>query len=207
MEATVSTSTPSTTTASSVTTSVPETSAPAPVPAKPRKEINWGMYTRVGLVAGLVLFFVGFALWETFNLVWRGGVVNKGDYFEVNLQSMGNFEMDQRMGTLQDIPERYRNLDGKKVLLQGEVAPADFSAGRGSAFELWYSVAKCCFGGPPKVQHFVKCRVDKGGKPLPEWIYAGQVKVFGTLHVKVQKEGELIKSVYQLDIERIEPAS
>jgi len=182
-------------------------STPAAPPARAPRQINWGMYIRVGLVVGIVLFFAGFALYETFNLVWRGGVINKGDYFDVNLQSMGNFEMDQRMGTLADIPQRYRDLNGKKVLLQGEVAPAGYSAGRGSDFDLCYSVAKCCFGGPPKVQHFVACKVPKDAKKVPDWIWSGQIKVFGTLHVKVKKEGELITSIYQLDIERIEPVS
>jgi|SRR5688572_12469756 len=176
---------------------------------KTKRPVNWAMITRVGLVVGLVVFFVGFALYETFNLVWRGGVIDKGNYFEVDLKSMSNFEMDQRSGTLADVPERYRKLDGKKVLLQGEVAPADFTLGRGSDFLLCYSVAKCCFGGPPKVQHFVSCRVSKDyqGKRLPEWMWNGQIKVFGTMHVKMKKEGDLTTSIYQLDVERIERVS
>jgi hypothetical protein len=176
---------------------------------KTGRSVNWALITRVGLVVGLVAFFVGFALYETFNLVWRGGVVDKGNYFEVDLKSMSNFEMDQRVGTLADVPERFRNLDGKKVLLQGEVAPADFALGRGSDFLLCYSVAKCCFGGPPKVQHFVSCRISKDlqGKRLPDWMWSGQIKVFGTMHVKMQKEGELTTSIYQLDVEKIERVS
>jgi hypothetical protein len=180
-------------------------STPAPVRAP--RQINWGMYARVGVIVGLVLFFVGFALKETFNLIWRGGVVDRGQYFEVDLKSMSNFEMDQRIGTLADIPDHYRKLDGKKVLLQGELAPADFALGRGSNFLLCYSVAKCCFGGPPKVQHFVSCKVAKDTKRLPDWMWNGQIKVFGTLHVQVKKEGGLITSIYQLDVENVEPIS
>jgi hypothetical protein len=172
-----------------------------------KRPVNWSMYGRVGLVVGLVAFFVGFALYETFNLVWRGGVIDKGYYFEVDLKSMSNFEMDQRSGTLADVPERYRNLDGKKVLLQGEVAPADFTLGKGSDFLLCYSVAKCCFGGPPKVQHFVSCRVSKDLKRLPDYMWNGQIKVFGTMHVTLQKEGDLTTSIYQLEVERIERVS
>jgi hypothetical protein len=181
-------------------TATPSTPAQA---GAPRRQINWSMYVRIGLIVGIVLFFVGYALKETFNLIWQGGVVDRGQYFEVDLKSMSNFEMDQRMGTLADIPEHYRKLDGKKVLLQGEMAPADFSLGRGSDFLLCYSVAKCCFGGPPKVQHFVSCKVAKNVRELP----GGQMKVFGTLHVKVKKEGELITSIYQLDVENVEPVS
>jgi hypothetical protein len=78
---------------------------------------------------------------------------------------------------------------------------------KGSDFLLCYSVAKCCFGGPPKVQHFVSCRVSKDLKRLPDYMWNGQIKVFGTMHVKLQKEGDLTTSIYQLEVERIERVS
>ena len=56
------------------------------------------------------------------------------------------------------------------------------------------------------MQHFVSCRVRKGDR-LPGWMGDGQIKVFGTLHVKVVKSGDLITSIYHMDVERIEPVS
>src|SRR5690242_2118665 len=145
-----------------------------------RRERNWGMIFRVGLVAALVLGLVGYAMKVTYESVIKGGVVNRGDYYEVELKAMSSFEMDQIAGTVQDVPQRFRELDGKKVLLTGEVAPGGLSAGdKVDRFTLCFSVAKCCFGGPPKAQHFVDCRTQ-AGRLVTNYDGAGGVKVFGT---------------------------
>jgi hypothetical protein len=176
-------------------------------PSIPRRGPNWSFITRVGLVVGVVMLLVGFALYESFVIIWKGGVLNKGDYYEVDLKSMSNFDMDQLRGTTMDVPERYRSLDGKKVLLQGEVAPTNMSSGsKVDRFQLCYSVAKCCFSGPAKVQHFVDCRAPQG-KLLPNYDGAGQIQVYGTLHVKVLNAGGKIQSVFQMDVERVQLVS
>jgi hypothetical protein len=173
----------------------------------PRRGPNWSFITRVGLVVGVVALLVGFALYESFVIIWKGGVINKGDYFEVDLKSMSNFDMDQEKGTILDVPERYRTLDGKKVLLQGEVAPANDGAGsKVDRFQLCYSVAKCCFSGPAKVQHFVDCR-SSDGKKMPNYFDAGRVEVYGTLHVRVLNVEGRVQSVFQMDVERIKLVS
>jgi hypothetical protein len=177
----------------------------ASVKAPPSRQINWGMLVRVGIVVAMILALVGYAVKVTYESVIQGGVVNEGDYYKVELKAMSNFEMDQRAGTLADIPERFRNLDGKKVLLEGEIAPGGFSAtNKFNDFSLCYSVAKCCFSGPPKVQHFVACEVPRGQKVT---IDGPRVKVFGTLHVNVVNDGGAISRVYQMDVERVEPVS
>jgi hypothetical protein len=204
-------------TAAPVTPSVPRpTPAPvavvAPPPVAPPRPaargVNWGMVFRVGLVVGLVLALVGYALRVTYESVIQGGVVSAGDHYKVELKQMSNFDMDQVIGTLDDIPERFRGLDGKKVQLEGEVAPGGlFSGDSVKQFSLCYSVAKCCFGGPPKVQHFVACR-SANGKPMPNYEGAGMVRVFGTLHVKIVKsDAGKIDSVFQMDVERVERVS
>ena len=184
----------------------PPVAAYAPKPIK--RPTNWSMVIRVGLVVGFVLMLVGYALKVTYESVIRGGVVSAGDHFRVELKQMSNFEMDQMAGSVADVPQRYRELDGKKVILEGEVAPAGFVSGDTvKQFSLCYSVAKCCYGGPPKVQHFVACR-STDGRPLPNYEGAGMIRVYGTLSVKVQKnEGGKIDSVFQLAVTRIEPVS
>jgi hypothetical protein len=200
-----------------VTPSVPRTPTPAapaaaapPTTPKPKplsQRINWAMAARVGVVVALVLALVGYALKVTYESVIQGGVVSSGDHYRVELKQMSNFEMDQTLGTVADVPERFRNLDGKKVVLEGEVAPGGISAGdMVKQFSLCYSVAKCCFGGPPRVQHFVAC--SAGGRPMPNYDGAGPVRVFGTLHIKVIKtDVGTIASIFQMDVERIERVS
>ena len=174
-------------------------------PAIPHRTTNWGMIARVGVVAALVLSLVGYAVKVTYESVINGGIVNRGDYYEVELKAMSSFEMDQINGTLQDVPQRYRDLDGKKVLLLGEVAPGGDEGGdKISRFSLCFSVQKCCFGGDPKAQHFVDCKTPDG-RLVTNYLYRGTVKAFGTLHVKVTKSGGKIQSVYQVDLDRVEP--
>src|SRR4051795_3193135 len=156
----------------------------ASVQAPPDSPTNWGMIARVGLVVGLILALVGYAAKVTYEQVIQGGIVHHGDFDEVDLKSMSNFDMDQVRGTVADVPPQFRALDGKKVLLVGEVAPNnDTASNKISKFSLCYSVAKCCYGGPPKVQHFVPCRVP-AGRTVTNYVNGPQVKVYGTLHIK-----------------------
>ena len=213
-------------TATPVAPSIPRT-APAPTPAAPtappaapavatspapaarpaKRPVNWSMIVRVGLVIGLVVLLVGYALKVTYESVIKGGVVAAGDFYKVDLKQMSNFEMDQTLGGIADVPERYRQLDGKRVILEGEVAPAGTMTDNIKSFSLCYSVAKCCYGGPPKVQHFVTCSAPNG-RPMPNYEGAGMIRVYGTLHVKVVKnDGGGISSIFQMDVERIEPVS
>src|SRR3954469_2464715 len=117
-----------------------EASANVPVGGR----VNWGVVVRVGLIVTLILALVGYALKVTYESVIQGGVVNSGDYFTVELKQMSNFEMDQQNASVADVPERFRNLDGKKVLLEGEIAPGgDDARAKVSRFIICYSVAKC----------------------------------------------------------------
>jgi hypothetical protein len=134
-------------------------------------------------------------------------VINKGDYFEVELKAMSNFDMNQELGTVADVQPRFRQLNGKKVLLTGQIAPGGLSSGPNvDEFQICYSVANCCFGGPMKVQHFVACSAPRG-KSLPNFESSSTVKVYGTLHVRVLKDGGVIKSIFQMDVERVEPVT
>ena len=126
-----------------------------------------------------------------------------GGYKEVNLKAMGNFVFDGQNGTVSDVPPQYRALDGQKVVLVGEMY-SSVGAAEVSRFELVYSIAKCCFGGPPKVQERVFCVVPNDGT-VP--ILGGQARVTGTLHVAAQKEGDTINSLYTLDVHKVEPSS
>jgi hypothetical protein len=171
------------------------------------RRTNWGVIARVSLVVALVLALVGYAAKVTYESVIQHGVVRSGDHYVVELKAMSNFEMDQVNGTVADVPEPYRKLDGTKVLLEGEIAPIGDTAGdKVSKFTLCYSVARCCFGGPPKPQHFVACKVP-GGNQVTNYVGGPPVKVYGTLHVNVIHAGGAVSSVYQLDVERVEPVS
>jgi hypothetical protein len=168
----------------------------APTTHIPLKErIN----VRMLVFAAIAVVLIG---WPVYTFVTYSGIEKSGDFYNVDLKAMSNFEMDQSKATINDVPKEWRDLDGKKVALEGEMWDARGAGDQVKQFQLCYSIAKCCFSGPPKVQHFVDSRVPDG-KSLE--YHENLVRVTGTLHVNVRKDGEKIASVYQLDVDSIEP--
>ena len=109
------------------------------------------------------------------------GIHSHGDYSYVDLKSMGNFPFDARNGLLTDVPKDFRNLDGKGVELKGMMFSRSASY-EVQSFEFVYNIAKCCFGGPPKVQERVFVRVPNNGKVQ---LSSDQVDIIGKLHVRL----------------------
>jgi hypothetical protein len=138
------------------------------------------------------------------------GIHDRGAYKEVDLKAMGNFVFDENTGSVNDVPPEYRKLNGQKVLLQGEIYDLQ-EAGPGiHDFQVVYSIAKCCFNGPPKVQERVFATAKKNAKVKYE--YGVYHKVLGTLHVTTKRstlptgeQGPVIE-VYHLDVDSVEPA-
>lgn len=150
----------------------------------------------------VILTLIGFPLYMFVREKFTGGIINRGDYLEVNLKATGNFVMDPAKATLEVIPQRYRELDGKRVMFEGEMYAPDEAGDQVSRFQLVYSIQACCFSGPPKVQERVFAVVPNNGKV--DYHY-GQVRVFGTLRVNLKREQGLITSVYEMDVESVEP--
>src|SRR5262249_15408102 len=138
-------------------------------------------------------------------------VYNRGSYKEVNLRALGNFEFDPDYGKITDVPARYRELEGQKVLLSGEIYSLHEAGPNVGEFQLVYSIQKCCFNGPPRVQERCFATVSRDTKKVTVR-GDGYHNVMGTLHVTVKREklpnGELggVTEVYHLDVDSIEPS-
>jgi hypothetical protein len=152
---------------------------------------------------GVLLVLIGYPVYIYLDSAVHGGIKDVGNgYKEVDLKAMSVFPFDQVNGTISDIPQKWRDLDGQKVIAYGEMWQSQ-SAGRYvDRFQLCYSIAKCCFNGPPQVQHFVDCSAVKG-TTLED--YSGLVKVSGTLHVKVTRDMNKVDHVYWMDVDSVEP--
>jgi hypothetical protein len=160
---------------------------------------------RMLIFAGIVLFLLGWPVYTFLSESLTGGIHNRGAYSEVNLKAMGQFDFDPTGGRISDVPPMYRALDGHKVLLEGEIyAPTDAGSNL-TNFQLVYSIQKCCFNGPPRVQERVFCTVPNGSLKMVDGVYH---KVFGTLHVTCRTDAKtgLVDEVYHLDAEHVEPA-
>jgi hypothetical protein len=159
---------------------------------------NW----RTWALIGTAIFLFGYPIFEYAETAITGGISRRGDLLVVDLKALSSFEMDQDNGTNDDIPVRYRQLDGKRVLLIGQMYnPYAASDGQIRVFTLVYSISNCCFNGPPKVQHFIQATVPQG-KGVNDW--SGDfVNVVGTLHVGVQSAEGHVQSVYRIDVDSV----
>ena len=126
-----------------------------------------------------------------------------GDAYEINLKKLSSFPLHQTAGTIRDVPAKWREFDGKKVILKGQMWAPNRVAGRVRDFDLVYSITECCYVGEPQIQHFVKASVPEG----VEVDYAGsdRVRVVGTLRVDVTRNGggDRIDGVYHLDVDEV----
>jgi hypothetical protein len=176
------------------------------IPVESRPTFTERFPLRMIVFAAIVLVLLGYPVWVYLDSVFSGGVKDLGNGIkQVDLKAMSSFSFDQERGSLDDIPEKWRQLNGHRVVLYGEMwEPNQAGSGKLLSFDLCYSIAKCCFSGPPQVQHFVKARV----RPNVEvYHYPNQVKVLGILRVNVIHDAEAgkVASVYQLDVEYVEP--
>jgi hypothetical protein len=175
--------------------------APAATPYVPLRErfnfriIGFGLF---------VLMLLGYPMYVYVDSVVSGGIKDAGDGYKlVDLKAMSSFLFDQNAGTINDVPAKWRALDGQRVILEGEMWQPTSAGNSVDTFELVYSIAKCCFSGPPQIQHFIHSKVVDGKSV---GYYPGLVRVRGTLHVDVKKDAGKIVSVYQFDVEDVEPA-
>lgn len=158
---------------------------------------------RVIVFVAIIGFLLGVPLYLFLDSAISGGLKNHGDYYEVDLKAMSTFPFDQENGIVEDIPQRWRELDGKTVELRGEIAPGTLSAnGLDQKFDLVYSVSKCCMTGTPLIQHFIKVTVPPGTKIS---VNSDKVVVRGTLHVNVTKDNETgkINGIYHVTTQEV----
>ena len=149
-------------------------------------------------------FLLGAPLYIYLDSLISGGLKNRGNYFEVDLKAMSDITFDQDYGRLEDVPPRWRELDGKTVEMTGEIAPGSFSAaGVDNKFDLVYSVSKCCMTGTPLIQHFIKVTVPQTAKT--DVHSDGSIVVRGKLRVDVTRDPETkkINGVYHVTASEI----
>ena len=160
---------------------------------------------RVALLVLIILVPLGALGYIYWDFQRTGGIQALPDGYKlVNLQAMTSFEFDQQNGTADAIPAEYRALDGQKVVLEGEMVAGNSATGTVNDFDLVYSIANCCYGTAPKIQHFVKSQTVDG----PVRFYDRQpVRAKGTLRIDVQKAEGRVASVFHLDVESVEPLS
>ena len=174
-----------------------------PIPPEEKLPLRERVSFRMIFFIAFLVLLVGYPVYVMVDMHMTGGVRQlSSGYTEVDLKAMSTFGFDQANGTLEDVPPQWRALDGKKIVVHGEMWQPEVAGLTVSKFELVYSIAKCCFSGPPQIQHFVHATATNGAKL---GYYQGTVEVKGTLHVNVKREAGAVTSVYQMDVESVTP--
>jgi hypothetical protein len=173
-----------------------QTFVPAASPAPEYRSFNLRLWIFIGAISLVVLYIVGHFVAD----MMTGGITDHGSYKEVDLKMLGNFAFNDDAGTVNDVPKRYRELDGQRVQLKGFMFGPEEAGAKGRRFQFVYNVTNCCFKGPPLVQErvFVTAKKD-----LPIYDMYTFAEVVGTLHVRLIKDqasGKIV-SVYDLDAE------
>ena len=174
-------------------------SPPMSLPAR-RPRVNLRLVILLGVLALPFLYF-GYVI---IDQALTGGVSRSGNVYNVDLKSLGSFPFDPVQDDDTSIPQRWRDLNGKKVALVGEMYAGSSAAPKVPAFQLVYSIQKCCFGGPPRVQERVFVKAPPGDA-VP--FYWQPVRAVGTLHVGTRKVDGQIISVFEMDVDKVEPVS
>jgi len=166
-----------------------------------KRSLRERLSRRSALTAAAAAFVLFYPIYTVVESAITHGIHQTGNLLIVDMKAMSDFNMDQANGATADIPRYYRDLDGKRVMLAGEMWLPDTASGPLDRFQLCYSISSCCFNGPPKVQHFVKATVLPGHDVE---FTQGIVNVVGTLHVGVERGDGLVKSVYRMDVEKVQ---
>src|SRR6185437_16986448 len=93
---------------------------------------------RMLVVFGVIMLLVGYPVYTLISEEVTGGVHHSGQFYTVNLKAMGNFSFDENNGTINDVPQQWRDLDGKKLSLIGEIYAPTEASDQIHRFELVY---------------------------------------------------------------------
>lgn len=98
------------------------------------------------------------------------------------------------------LPNALLALDGQRVALVGFMLPTQLNKEKVTQFLLLRTRSACCFGVPPELNEMVEALAAKG--PVTA-LMDTPVKVVGRLHVQEHREGTLLCSIYQIDVEDV----
>lgn len=171
------------------------------VATEPSQSVLKRVNPRMVLVVAIIMLPVAWMGWQFVKLTMTSGIETVGNYTTVDLKSLGNFPFSEVSGTVADVPKQFAALDGKKMMLVGQMYAGQDAAAYVEKFQLVYSIQNCCFNGPPRVQERVFCRAPAGKK-----IFCADapVKMYGTLHVRAKRENDIVVSLYDMDVEKVE---
>lgn len=130
-----------------------------------------------------------------------------GDYWldEPDWQKMTSPEYIAPLSYDAQIPDKVKQIDGKKVAITGFMLPIDVDKGKVKRFLLLKSTMSCCFGVAPRINEVVY--VESSNKQKIQSVMDTPITVFGKLSVGQQfREDLMLIGVYQLELDEVKRA-
>jgi hypothetical protein len=104
-------------------------------------------------------------------------------------------------GSTDGIPGKVRELDGKRVCIEGYMLPMKLNDGLVNEFLLIRSPMVCCYGAIPATNEWVVVKMKTGTSPVMDV----PIKLYGTLHVGAVYEDTSFAGLYAVDGEKVAP--
>jgi len=131
------------------------------------------------------------------HLALRSFGIGAPKYARVDLKALGNFIFYDQTGRTQDIPRRWRDLDGQRVELHGFMLQPLTARPGLQKYQLVYNVPTGF--RRPQVQEHVDVTAPASTPMFSEYDF---VRVVGVLHVGVQRDQSgNVSSVFRMDVE------
>lgn len=127
-------------------------------------------------------------------------------YETLDFALLGDFEYPVyvKLKEGEELPEilaEVRALDGKDVAITGYMNPVRFDREGVSEFLLVKDILGCCFGATPRMNHWIRVRMQEGDRAK---FYAyDQLTVLGTLEVSEEIEDGYVMSIYRMTVHHL----
>jgi len=155
--------------------------------------------TRFFFVCAIVLLISCGAI--AYRLIPNPSLRRSGDLWQVDLRALGDFYFDESNGTIQDVPQKWRNIDGQRIEVHGFPCVTSYAGDLIPEFQ-FVSSFRSEHRGPPHVQEriFAHSTKMKDGMPNYEMQYC---KLVGTFHIQPKViEGKVV-CLFTMDVESI----
>jgi hypothetical protein len=127
-------------------------------------------------------------------------------YFNVGFEHLASYAYPMptdanqpKQGSVDGIPDKVRELDGKRVCVEGYMLPMKLSDGLVNEFLLIRSPMVCCYGAVPMTNEWVVVKMKTGTSPVMDV----PIKLYGTLHVGAVYQDTSFAGLYAVDGEKV----
>jgi hypothetical protein len=98
------------------------------------------------------------------------------------------------------IPERVKQLDGKKAVITGYMLPVKTDKGLVTEFLLMKDPMMCCYGIVPQINEWIVVHMTNNGVQALQDV---PLSFYGKLHVKEQFDNGYLSGIYLLEAEKM----